>query len=379
MEMNPVIEHSWSGISLPRDIEVLRADEKHGAFAIEPLVAGYGTFVGNALRRVLLSSLHGAAIVLISIPQVTHEFSSVSGMIEDVTALILNLKQVRFRYHGDQAIRLTLKVTAEPGEGSFYVRAGDIDTTPEGGGAPRITVLNPELHIATLSRKPRAPVTFEMTLWVDSSYGYASPEDHKLKYYHAQDGSRSVSFGIDAKTGARCEVVPPSSEHEYIPIDSIYRPISRVNFRVRPTQSSGAARAERLELEIDGDGSVTPREALALSAKILKEQMSVFALFREEEGEPTYEAPVDQEQSFNENLYRQVDELELSVRSSNCLKSANITYIGELVQKTGAEMLKTKNFGRKSLRELEEVLGSMNLQLGMKIDGWSPDNAPKKK
>lgn len=378
MEMNPVIEHSWSGVSLPRDIEVIRADEKHGVFAIGPFVSGYGTFVGNALRRVLLSSLHGAAIVLIKIPQVTHEFCSVPNVIEDVTAIILNLKQVRFRYHGDQAICLTLKVTAEPGEGSCYVRAGDIDTTPE-HGAPRISVLNPELHIATLSRKPRTPVTFEMTLWVDSSYGYSSPEDHKLKYYAAQDGSRSLSFGVDAKTGARCEVVPHRSEHEYIPIDSIYRPISRVNFRVQPIQSTGAARAERLEIEIDGDGSVTPREALALSAKILKEQMSVFALFREEEGEPAYEAPVDLEQSFNENLYRQVDELELSVRSSNCLKSANITYIGELVQKTGAEMLKTKNFGRKSLRELEEVLGSMNLQLGMKIDGWSPDNAPKKK
>lgn len=377
MEMNPVIEHSWSGIRLPSDIEVIQSDDKRGAFVIGPLESGYGTFVGNALRRVLLSSLHGAAIVLISIPQVTHEFSSVPGVVEDVTAIILNLKQVRFRYHGDQAIRLTLKVTAEPGEGSYYVRAGDIDTTPE-HGAPRITVLNPELHIATLSRKPRAPVTFEMTLWVDSSYGYAGPDDHKLKYYH-QDPSRPIVIGVDAKTGARCEVVPVASEHEYIPIDSIYRPISRVNFRVQDASAPSAARGDRLEIEIDGDGSVTPREALALSAKILKEQMSVFVLFREEVGEPAYEAPVDQEQTFNENLYRQVDELELSVRSSNCLKSASITYIGELVQKTGAEMLKTKNFGRKSLRELEEVLGSMNLQLGMKIDGWSPDNAPKKK
>jgi len=377
MEMNPVIEHSWGGLRLPRDIEVIRSDEKRGVFAIEPLQAGYGVFVGNALRRVLLSSLHGAAVVLISIPQVTHEFNSVPGVIEDVTAIILNLKQVRFRYSGEQAVRLTLKVVAEPGEGSWYVRAGDIDTTPEHGGAPLVTVLNPELHIATLSRKPRAPVTFEMTLWVDSSYGYAGPEDHKLKYYQL-DSARPTVIGVDGKTGARCEVVPAASEHEYIPIDSIYRPISRVNFRVQPTQVGGA-RADRLEIEVDGDGSVTPREAIALSAKILKEQMSVFVLFREEVGEPAYEAPVDQEQTFNENLYRQVDELELSVRSSNCLKSANITYIGELVQKTGPEMLKTKNFGRKSLRELEEVLSSMNLQLGMKIDGWSPDNAPKKK
>jgi len=162
-----------------------------------------------------------------------------------------------------------------------------------------------------------------------------------------------------------------------IVIDAIYRPIHRVNLRVMPARLGDSSDHDRLELEIDGDGSVTPREALALGAKILKEQMSIFVSFREENDELFSEVVAEVEQQFNPNLYRQVDELELSVRSSNCLKSANITYIGELVQKTGQEMLRTKNFGRKSLRELEEVLGSMNLHLGMKIEGWSPDQAPK--
>jgi len=375
MEMNPIIEHSWSGIHLPQDVEVLKDDGKRGVFVVEPLEPGYGTFVGNALRRVLLSSLHGAAVFMIRIPDVEHEFSTVSDVIEDVTNIILNLKKVRFRYQHDEPIKLAIKVKSEPSQGSRYITAADIDTSLalDAQGAPLIEVLNPEHHIATLN----AGASFNMELWVDSSYGYADVEDLRARYPE-RDPQRPVRSGIDGTVEGNPRVdVETVSALEYIVVDAIYRPIHRVNLRVMPARLGASSQHDRLELEIDGDGSVTPREALALGAKILKEQMSIFVSFREESDELQSEVVAEAEQQFNPNLFRQVDELELSVRSSNCLKSANITYIGELVQKTGQEMLRTKNFGRKSLRELEEVLGSMNLHLGMKIEGWSPENAPK--
>jgi len=375
MEMNPIIEHSWSGIHLPKDVEVLKDDGKCGVFVVEPLEPGYGTFVGNALRRVLLSSLHGAAIFMIRIPDVEHEFSTVSDVMEDVTGIILNLKKVRFRYHNDEPIKLAINVRSEAGEGSRYITAGDIDTrfAVDEAGEPIIEVLNPEHHIATLN----AGANFSMELWVDSAHGHADVEDLYARYPE-RDPQRPQQVGIDGTIEGTPRIdIETKGALELIVIDAIYRPIHRVNLRVMPARLGDSSDHDRLELEIDGDGSVTPREALALGAKILKEQMSIFVSFREENDELFSEVVAEVEQQFNPNLYRQVDELELSVRSSNCLKSANITYIGELVQKTGQEMLRTKNFGRKSLRELEEVLGSMNLHLGMKIEGWSPDQAPK--
>jgi DNA-directed RNA polymerase subunit alpha len=375
METNSIIDHSWSGVHLPEDVKVIKDDGKRGIFVVEPLEPGYGTFVGNALRRVLISSLHGAAIFLIRIPGVEHEFSTVPDVAEDVTNIILNLKKVRFRYHHDEPIKLKIDVHSPRGEGSYHVCASDIDTSNalNAEGEPLIEVLNPEHHIATLN----AGASFTMELWIDSSYGYADYEELSSRY--AQDPQRPPRNALDGTVSGEMNQValPALTSLECVAIDAIYRPIERVNFRVMPARLGESTRHDRLELEIDGDGSVTPREALAFAAKILKEQMKVFATFREESDERSQEVVAEVEQQFNPSLYKPVEELELSVRSSNCLKSAHITYIGELVQKTPQEMLKTKNFGRKSLRELEDVLKTHNLQLAMKIEGWSPDNAPK--
>jgi DNA-directed RNA polymerase subunit alpha len=373
MELNPVIESSWSGLLIPRDIEEITSNAKSGLFAIEPLQAGYATFVGNSLRRVLLSSLHGAAIVMIRIPGVEHEFSAVPHIIEDVTDIILSLKKVRFRYHRDELIKLHLRVDAPEGDGSYYVTAGDIttDLAIDEEGESLIEVLNPDHHIATLAQGHQ----FEMELWIDSNYGYTSTEEQKQKFPEV-DANRSTRVSCLNSEGQSIE--PPVAGHpEMIAIDSIYRPIYRVNYRVYHANVGDHRDYERLEIEIDGDGSISPRDALAYGAKILKEQMNIFVHFREEVEEEVVEQPPETEHLLNPNLNKKVEELELSVRSSNCLNSAKITYIGELVQKTEKEMLETKNFGRKSLRELKEILNSMDLKLGMKLEGWSADSTQK--
>lgn len=379
MEINPVIESSWSGLLIPRDIEELTSNGKSGTFAIEPLQPGYATFVGNSLRRVLLSSLHGAAIVMIRIPDVEHEFSTVPHIIEDVTDIILSLKKVRFRYHRDELIKLRLCIDAPKGDGSYYVTAGDINVSNavDDEGQSLVQVLNPDHHIATLAQGHR----FEMELWVDSNYGYTSTEEQKIKFPEpdVNRSSRTACLdGTDANILGELRIAPPiAGSPEMIPIDSIYRPIYRVNYRVYHANVSNLTKYERLEIEIDGDGSISPRDALAYGAKILKEQMNIFVHFREEIEEEVVEKPQETEHLLNPNLNKKVEELELSVRSSNCLNSARITYIGELVQKTEKEMLETKNFGRKSLRELKEILSSMELQLGMKLEGWSADSSQK--
>lgn len=376
MDINPVIENSWSGLLIPRDIEEVTSNGKSGIFAIEPLQAGYATFVGNSLRRVLLSSLHGAAIVMIRIPDVEHEFSTVPNVIEDVTDIILSLKKVRFRYHRDELIKLRLSVNAPAGDGSYYITAGDIDTSQavDEEGNSLVQVLNPDHHIATLGQGH----SFEMELWVDSDYGYTSTEDQKQKFLEPDASRSSRTHCIDGTEPGEVRIAPPViGNPEMIAIDSIYRPIYRVNYRVYHTNVAQSTKYERLEIEIDGDGSVSPRDALAYGAKILKEQMNIFVHFREEVEEEVVEAPKETEHLLNPNLNKKVEELELSVRSSNCLNTAKITYIGELVQKTEKEMLDTKNFGRKSLRELKEILSSMDLQLGMKLEGWSVDSIQK--
>ena len=372
METKHVIDSTWRQMIFPKEVQTAQEGAKHGVFKIEPLAPGFGVFVGNSLRRVLLSSLHGAAIVMIRIPGVKHEFSTVPNVIEDVTAIILSLKKVRFRYWRDEPIKLSIKIDAERSttdSGSYHVLAGDIDTSVavDEEGQPLVTVLNPEHRIATLG----SGCEFEMELWVDSNYGFSPTEEQKIKFAEP-DKDRKAVMGFDGTSEGVPKVqVPSANSSEMIPIDAIYRPIDRVNFRIAPARVGDRTDFDSLEIEIEGDGSVTPRDALALGAKILKEQMNIFAQFREEI-EEFVETSVDEpEETTRHYLDQPVDELELSVRSSNCLKSANITYIGELVQRTEQEMLKTKNFGRKSLRELKEILEGKGLQLGMKVD-WSP-------
>jgi DNA-directed RNA polymerase subunit alpha len=372
METQSVIDSTWSKLIFPQGVQTQKESAKNGVFVIEPLAPGFGVFVGNSLRRVLLSSLHGAAIVMIRIPDVKHEFSTVPHVIEDVTMVILNLKKVRFRYQRDEPIRLSIDVSPEKSReatDNYYVTAADIDTSKAVGadGEPLITVLNPEHRIATLSRG----ASFKMELWIDSNYGYTPTEEQKSKFPEI-DNERNAVKGLDGtKLNAPPINVPSTTSPGMIPIDSIYRPIDRVNFRVGSARVGDRVDFDRLELEIDGDGSLAPRDALALGAKILKEQMGIFAQFQEEVEEYTELSTDEPEESTRHYLDQQVDELELSVRSSNCLKSANITYIGELVQRTEQDMLKTKNFGRKSLRELKEILDSKGLSLGMKVD-WAP-------
>ena len=372
METQSVIDSTWSKLIFPEDVQTIHETDKNGVFAIEPLAPGFGVFVGNSLRRVLLSSLHGAAIIMIRIPDVKHEFSTVPNVIEDVTMIILNLKKVRILYQRDEPLLLSIDVSPEKSkeaDDNYFVTAGDIDTSLalDEEGNPLVTVLNPEHRIATLSKGS----PFKMELWIDSDFGYTPTEEQKSKFPEV-DHDRKATKGLDGtKIGTPQLAVPSTSSPGMIPIDSIYRPIDRVNFRVGSARIGNRTDFDRLELEIDGDGSVSPRDALALGAKILKEQMGIFAQFQEEVEEYVEPSADEPEETTRHYLDQQVDELELSVRSSNCLKSANITYIGELVQRTEQDMLKTKNFGRKSLRELKEILDSKGLSLGMKVD-WVP-------
>ncbi len=378
METQSVIDSTWSKLIFPKEVQTIQETAKTGIFAIEPLAPGFGVFVGNSLRRVLLSSLHGAAIVMIRIPDVKHEFSTVPNVIEDVTMIILNLKKVRVRYQKDEPILLSINVSSEQSKAcdgdNYNVTAADIDTSMavDEDGEPIVTILNPEHRIATLSKG----ASFKMELWIDSDFGYTPTEEQKVKFPEVepdrQTGKDKSVKGLDGtKIGLPQLVVPSTSSPGMIPIDSIYRPIDRVNFRVASARVGDRTDFDRLELEIDGDGSVSPRDALALGAKILKEQMGIFAQFQEEVEEYVESSSDEPEESTRHYLDQEVDELELSVRSSNCLKSASITYIGELVQRTEQDMLKTKNFGRKSLRELKEILDTKGLSLGMKVD-WNP-------
>ena len=366
MELNPVIDNSWNGLLFPNDIQCVQDDGHRGIYSFGPLEKGYATFLGNSLRRVLLSSLYGAAVTMIRITDVEHEFRSVPGILEDVATIVLKLKQVRFRFIGDGTVKLNL--TAHAPEGGKYITAADIDTASfnEAHDAEVIKVLNPDFHIATLSQG----ATFNMELWITTGRGYTQADEQKNHY--PEKKSTTPNF-----EDVSVSLIPPANGPGIIPVDSIFRPIYRVNYRVNYARVDDRCDYEELLIEVDGDGSVTPREALAYGAKILKDQMGIFEHFQEENEELVEEQQDESEPVHNENLNRQVDELELSVRSSNCLKSANITYIGELVQRSEQDMLRTKNFGRKSLRELKEILGSMNLQLGMKLEGWSPSARAK--
>lgn len=321
---------NWTELIRPKKLEI--EPETHtkfyGKFTCEPLERGFGTTLGNALRRVLLSSLRGAAITSVKIKGIYHEFSPIPGIIEDVTEIILNLKTVRFKLASREEKTIVLEAR---GEGPVTAGAFRTDGSVE--------ILNPEAHIATLARD--GELVIEAT--VKTGKGYLPAESNK------EEGR---PIGV-------------------IPIDAIFSPIRKVNHVVSQARVGQQTDYDKLTLEVWTDGSVTPEDAVALAAKILKEQLAIFINF-EEPREPSEEKPETEVSRFNENLFRPVAELELSVRSANCLKNANIRLIGELVQKTEAEMLKTKNFGRKSLNEIKEILNEMGLNLGMKLDNFPP-------
>lgn len=321
------MQKNWRELIKPKRLEIeTKEPNTYGKFECEPLERGFGITLGNSLRRVLLSSLQGSAITSVKIDGVLHEFSTIPGVMEDVTDVILNLKEVRFKVNGDISTRRL--VIEKQGEGR--VCAGDIQT-----GA-MVEVLNPGLHICTLARD--AKLRMELTL--KQGKGYVSAE---------KNIEENQAIGT-------------------IPIDTVFSPIRKVSYAVTQARIGQITDYDKLALEIWSDGSVKPEDALAFAAKILKDQLSVFINFEEEV--ESLEEEVRAEPAFNENLFRSVDELELSVRSANCLKNADIRNIGELVQKTEQEMLKTKNFGRKSLNEIKEILAEMGLSLGMKIDNF---------
>ena len=335
MSSNELMYMNWRELIRPKGVEISDSTPSYAKFVCQPLERGYGITIGNALRRILLSSLHGAAIVSVKIDGVMHEFTTVPGVLEDVSELILNLKEVRMRMT-DPGPR-TLRIEAS-GEGQ--VKAGDI--IADGG----VEILNPGQHIATLSKDAK----LEVTMTAQAGKGYVPAELNK---------------GENDPIGT-------------IPIDAVFSPIKRINYVVGKARVGQRTDYDKLTLEVWTDGSIVPEDAVAYAAKILKEQMTIFINFDEErEPEPEAEGGEDEERPLNENLYRSVEELELSVRSANCLKNANIRHIGELVQRTEAEMLKTKNFGRKSLNEIKEVLSEMGLTLGMKLEGFvAPEEEP---
>lgn len=319
---------NWRELIKPEKVQV-SSTPTYGKFVCEPLERGFGTTMGNSLRRIILSSLHGAAITSVRIDGVQHEFSVVPGALEDVSEIILNLKQVRLKSKDTQPRKLTCSI-----QGPGVVTAGQFNS-PDGA----LDVLNPDLHIATLSDDSK----LEMEMVVKVSKGYALSENNKEE---------------NAPIGT-------------IPIDAIFSPIKRVNYVVGNARVGQRTDYDKLTLEVWTDGSITPEDAVAFAAKILKDQMSIFISFDEEvEADTTKKNGEEEPTEFNENLLRSVDELELSVRSANCLKNAEIHKIYQLVQKTENEMLKTKNFGRKSLNEIKEVLSEMGLSLGMKIEGF---------
>ncbi|HYV48184.1 MAG TPA: DNA-directed RNA polymerase subunit alpha [Myxococcaceae bacterium] len=325
---------NWRDLIKPRRMEVDQdsLNQTYGKFTAEPLERGFGTTLGNSLRRVLLSSLQGAAISSVKIEGVDHEFTTVPEVSEDVTDIVLNLKEVLLRMHTNDP--KTLRIEAE---GPKEIKAGDIIADEQ------VEILNPGHHVCTLSEGGK----LRMEMICQRGRGYVPALNNKVQ---------------GAPIGT-------------IPIDSLFSPIRKVNYQVTNARVGQVTDFDKLTLEVWTDGSVTPQDAVAYAAKIIKEQLSVFINFDETEEPLPAEAPKE-EAKLNENLFRSVDELELSVRSANCLQQANIKTIGDLVQRTEAEMLKTKNFGRKSLKEIKEILAEMGLSLGMKLENWPPKTPP---
>ncbi len=332
LETDPCYRN-WHELIRPERLELDQDShtDSFGKFTCQPLERGFATTIGNSLRRILLSSIQGAAITSVKIEGADHEFSSLPGVLEDITGIILNLKEVRLKLNatGSKVIKIN-KTEVGP------VTAADFNVDGV------VEVMNPDKHICTITgEEGRFVGEFE----VQWGKGYSSAEKNK----HDEQ-----TIGV-------------------IPIDAIFTPIKKVKSIVSQARVGQQTDYDKLTLEITTDGSVKPEDALAFSAKILKEQMTPFINFDEEQVEPEIEKTEERKAApINDNLYRSVEDLELSVRSANCLRNANIRYIGELVNKTEAEMLKTKNFGRKSLNEIKQLLSEMELSLGMKLEGWEP-------
>jgi DNA-directed RNA polymerase subunit alpha len=333
-----VIERNWQELTRPEKpmIEQGADGQRKARIVAEPLERGYGVTLGNSLRRVLLSSLQGAAVTAVQIDGVVHEFSSMEGVREDVVDIVLNIKQLALRMHAEGPKRMTLRAT-----GPGAVTAGQIDVPAD------IEVLNPEHVLCTLDDG----ATVRMELTVQNGKGYVPAERNRPE---------------DAPIGL-------------IAIDALYSPVKRVAYRVEPTRLGQSLDFDKLVMEIETNGAVSPVDAVAYASRILQDQLDVFITFDEPRkkalaggdgagAEPKPDLP------FNPALLKKVDELELSVRSANCLKNDNIVYIGDLIQKTEGEMLRTPNFGRKSLNEIKEVLGGMGLHLGMDVPNWPPEN-----
>ena len=321
---------NWREMIKPEKLDVTTTST-YGKFVCEPLERGYGITIGNSLRRIILSSIYGAAIVSAKFDDALHEYSVISDVRQDVSEIILNLKELKIKVDDIEDKILTLNA-----KGECEVTGADI-VSPDG----KVEVLNPEQHIASISQKGKLSIT----MVVKTGKGYALAAANKDE---------------DSPLGT-------------IPVDSVFSPIKQVKYVVGTSRIGHKTDYDKLIFEVWTDGSVSPDDSVAYAAKILKEQMSSFINF-DEDMEPDYadENSEDSDKGFNENIYRSVDELELSVRSSNCLKNAEITSIYHLVQKTDTEMLKTKNFGRKSLNEIKEVLATMELSLGMDLDGFEP-------
>ncbi len=327
---------NWRDLIKPREVEIddRSKSETYAEFVCEPFERGFGITIGNSLRRIMLSSIVGAAITNVKIEGVLHEFTSVPEVKEDVTDIVLNLKELRLKLHGHDAQKVTVNV-----EGPAVVTGADIQT-----GA-KVEVLNPDHVIATVGEEGH----LQMEMTVDAGRGYVPAKENKTE---------DDAIGV-------------------IPIDSLFSPIRKVNYQVTHARVGQRTDYDKLKLEVWTDGSVLPEDAVAFASKILKEQVSIFINF-DETIEPPKEEEAD-EPEFNENLLKPIEDLELSVRSFNCLQTAGIKFVGDLVQKTEPELLKTKNFGRKSLKEIEDILGKMDFELGTKLENWPPKELEKKK
>ena len=333
-----MLAKNWQDLIKPTklDIAASKNNPRQATIVAEPLERGFGHTLGVALRRILLSSLQGAAVTAIKIDGVLHEFSSLAGVREDVTDIVLNIKQVAIRMQGETAKRLYLTAT---GPGS--VTAGQIQVTGD------MEIMNPDLVICTLDEG----ATLNMELTVEAGKGYVPA---------------SANRPVDAPIGL-------------VPVDALYSPVRQVAYKVENTRVGQELDYDKLTLNVETDGTLTPDDALAYAARILQDQLQLFVNFDEPTAVSAVQhaagpVEVDDTAALNRHLLKKVDELELSVRSANCLKNDNIIYIGDLVQKTESEMLRTPNFGRKSLNEIKEVLSAMNLRLGMEIPGWPPEN-----
>ena len=330
MENTEVNIKNWKSLIKPGKLDVNLSDDKsYAKIVAEPLEKGYGLTLGNSLRRILLSSIRGTAVTAIQIDGVLHEFTSIKGVREDVTDIVLNVKSLALKSSSEGPKKLILDA-----KGPGIIKASNITPVNE------IEILNPDLVICNLDEN----TNFHMEMTVGNGKGYVSADLNK----------------------------PEEPPLGLIPIDSLFSPVKKVSYSVSTAREGKALDYDKLTMEVETNGSISAEDALAYSARIFQDQLAMFVNFDEPQEVTISESPKEPE--FNRNLLRKVDELELSVRSMNCLKNDNIIYIGDLVQKTEPEMLRTPNFGRKSLNEIKEVLNSMSLYLGMEIPNWPPDN-----